>query len=225
MRNYIAILLVIILGFCAWLVSRPTTLTPQQVSRLEAAHNVDQLILIGGTGGSDALFAFYEKRGGLWRTVLTAPAYIGKNGLGKTREGDAKTPTGIFHFTKAFGIAPDPGCALGYTQVEDAHYWVGDGASPLYNRFADIRDGYVFDKAESEHLIEYTKPYQYCLNISYNENGTPGLGSAIFLHCYSNRSYTGGCVAIPEDDMRRVLRSLRPGCRLVIAALEDLDNF
>ncbi|MBO5490963.1 MAG: L,D-transpeptidase family protein [Desulfovibrio sp.] len=225
MKKYAVVLLVAVLGYCVWLACRPTPLTPQQVSRLDAAHNVDQLILVGAVGGSDALLTFYEKRGPLWQEVFTSRAYIGRNGLGKEREGDARTPVGVFHFTKAFGIAPDPGCALHYTQVNDAHYWVGDNASPLYNRFADTRDGAVFDRKESEHLIEYTKPYQYCLNISYNEDGKPGLGSAIFLHCYSARAYTGGCVAIPEDDMRRLLRALRPGCRIVIAELKDLNKF
>ena len=92
-----------------------------------------------------------------------------------------------------------------YTQVGREHYWVGDSASPLYNRFASSEDG-TFDRQQSERLIDYEKPYQYCLNISYNEEGTPGKGSAIFLHCYSDNSYTEGCIAIPEDAMKRILR-------------------
>ena len=225
MKKFVVVLLAVILGYCAWLAYRPAPLTPQQVARLGVAHNVEQLILVGATGGSDALFAMYEKRGGLWWETYATHAYIGRNGLGKEREGDGKTPIGVFHFTKAFGIAPDPGCALGYTQVDDTHYWVGDEMSPLYNQFASTRDGASFGKAESEHIIDYATPYQYCLNISYNEGGTPGLGSAIFLHCYSSRTHTGGCVAIPEDGMRRVLRALKPGCRIVIAGMEDFGKF
>ena len=227
MKNFIAALVVAGIVCCAWPApaSGPAPLTPQEVSRLDAAKNVNQLILVGATGGSDALFTFYEKRGELWQEVFTSRAYIGKNGLGKEKEGDAKSPVGLFHFTKAFGIAPDPGCALGYTQVDDTHYWVGDGKSPLYNQFVSTRDNAAFDKSESEHIVEYNKAYQYCLNISYNQEGRPGLGSAIFLHCYSDNPYTGGCVAIPEDDMRRLLRALRPGCRIVIAGLKDLAGF
>lgn len=225
MKKLVISLLVIILVYCVWLASRPIPLTSQQVSHLAAAHNVDQLILVGVTGSSDALLTYYEKRGGIWHQVFTSPAYIGKNGLGKTQEGDAKTPVGTFHFTKAFGIAPNPGCTVDYTQVDDTHYWVGDVASHLYNQFISTRDDDSFDKTESEHIIDYTKPYQYCLNISYNENGKPGLGSAIFLHCYSGKSYTGGCVAIPKNDMRRLLRSLKPGCRIIIAELRELNNY
>lgn len=219
------ILIGICLGCCYWLATRPVPLAPRQVAQLQAAHNVDQLILVGGTEGSRALFTMYEKRGAVWTEVLNTCAYIGKNGLGKEREGDGKTPVGVFHFTKAFGIAPDPGCPLPYTQVDATDYWVGDSTSPLYNQFASTRDGVTFKLDDSEHLIDYVKPYQYCLNISYNKEGTPGRGSAIFLHCYSDRRFTAGCVAIPEEAMQRVLRRLRPGCRLVIAALDDLSTY
>lgn len=221
----IAFLLIEAIAFLTWQAFKPMPLTPQQVSRLNVASSAEQLVLVGGTGGSNAVFSLYEKKDGLWKEVFTTNAFIGKNGLGKTREGDSKSPIGIFHFTKAFGIAPDPGCTMPYTQVDDTHYWVGDSSSILYNQFTTTKNGAVFDKNESEHIIEYTKPYQYCLNISYNEDGKPGLGSAIFLHCYSKNSYTGGCVAIPEDDMRQLLRRVQPGCKIVIASLKNLSSF
>ncbi len=225
MKKILVLVLLAAAGCLLWLAFKPGPLTPQEAARLKAAQSADQLVLVGATGGSDAILSFYEKNGGAWQEVFSRKAYIGKNGLGKEREGDAKTPVGAFHFTKAFGIAPDPGCPMGYVQVDDTHYWVGDGNSPLYNQFASTRDHDDFDKAESEHIIEYAKPYVYCLNISYNEQGKPGLGSAIFLHCYSQNTYTGGCVAIPEEDMRLLLRKVRPGCTIVIARLQDLKAY
>ena len=36
---------------------------------------------------------------------------------------------------------------------------------------------------------------------------TPHLGSAVFLHCSRNQP-TAGCIAIPNDDMVRVLRMI-----------------
>ena len=222
------LLFVLVLAAAAagiWYATRPSLPTASQVAGLACARDASQLVLVGATGGSDALFAFYDKRGGTWQKVFETKARIGKNGIGKTKEGDAMTPVGVFHFTKAFGIAPDPGCAMPYTQVDDSHYWVGDSASPLYNQFASTRDASGFDMKESEHIVEYVKPYQYCLNISYNEQGTPGLGSAIFLHCYSDKPYTGGCVAIPEADMKRFLTSVQPDCRIAIAAIGDLAKY
>ena len=205
-----------------WMATHPTPLTSQEVSKLKVSQTANQLILVGGTGGSNALFSLYQKQDGQWREVLTTPAYIGKNGLGKTKEGDGKTPIGQFHFTKAFGIASDPGSIMDYTKVDDSHYWDGDSRSPRYNQFVSLREYNFFDKNESEHIIEYAKPYQYCINISYNEEGKPYLGSAIFLHCYSKNVYTGGCVAIPEELMKRVLTIVHPQCQIVIDYLDKL---
>ena len=57
---------------------------------------------------------------------MTTPGFIGKSGLGKTKEGDGKTPVGTFHFNATFGIADDPGCKIPYTKVDDDTYWSGD---------------------------------------------------------------------------------------------------
>lgn len=48
-----------------------------------------------------------------------------------------------------------------------------------YNEMVDITDYPDLDLTDSEHIVDYE--YQYCLNISFNEDGTPGRGSAIFL--------------------------------------------
>ena len=203
----------------------PVPLVPQKVARLKAAQGVRQLILVGGTTDTDALLTFYEKSGSSWKEIFTTHAYIGKNGLGKKKDGDGKTPVGVFRLTKAFGIAPNPGCALDYTQVDETHYWVGDSLSPFYNKLVSTRDVVEFDKLKSEHIAEYVRAYQYGFNISYNEAGRPGLGSAIFLHCASGIPYTGGGVAVPEDFMLRLLHVIQPGCRIVIARIQDLSRF
>ena len=135
------------------------------------------------------------------------------------------TPVGIYHFTKAFGIAPDPGSTLPYTQVDATHYWVGDSASPLYNTFVSTREHDNFSKKESEQIVAYTMPYQYVLNISYNESRKPHLGSAIFLHCYSKNPYTAGCVAVPESMMVTILRNLKADCVIVIDNIEKIVNY
>ena len=78
---------------------------------------------------------------------------------------------------------------------------------------------------DSEHIMDYTYQYQYCLNISYNADGTPGLGSAIFLHCLGDRKpYTGGCVAIPMEQMYFVMQHVSPDCVVVIDTLENLGG-
>ena len=39
---------------------------------------------------------------------MTTEAFIGKNGIGKTTEGDKKTPKGLFKLGITFGIKENP---------------------------------------------------------------------------------------------------------------------
>ena len=193
---------------------------------VNAAEDAEQLVIVSGTKGSNADFYFYEKNSnGEWEEIISCPAYIGKKGWGKTREGDLKTPRGVFHFTMAFGINDDPGCEIDYTKVDETHYWVGDSDSEKYNQFVSTRDYKNFNKKDSEHIIDYKLAYKYCLNISYNEDGTPGKGSAIFLHCYTKNKFTGGCVAIPEGKMIEVLRHVKDGCVIVMDESRNIKNY
>ena len=192
--------------------------SPEWISELKAAQNTEQLVIVQGTKGSNAKFSFHERDNdsGEWNEIISCNAFIGKKGWGKTREGDMKTPTGVYTFTMAFGILEDPGCPMGYTQVDDSHYWNGDSNSERYNQFVSTNEYDDFSRKDSEHIIDYKLAYKYCLNISYNSDGTPSKGSAIFLHCQTKNKFTGGCVAIPESDMREVLRHVKEGCVVVM---------
>ena len=136
------------------------------------------------------------------------------------------TPAGVFHFTKAFGIADDPGCSLPYTKVDEDCYWSGDMREGMrYNEMVRLSKLPGLDVGVSEHLIDYKFEYRYCLNISFNEEGTPGRGSAIFLHCMGQaRPYTGGCVAVPETAMYRLMQCVLPDCAVVIDTLGNLGG-
>ena len=123
---------------------------------------------------------------------------------------------------KAFGIAPDPGCAIPYIQVDEDTYWSGD-PNEHYNEMVDIKDYPKLLLDDSEHIVNYEYQYQYCLNISFNEEGTPGRGSAIFLHCMGpQKPYTGGCVAVPENIMKLILQQVQPDCVVMIDTAENL---
>lgn len=205
--------------------------SPDWVAELDAAKDAQQVFAVAALH-SDATVAWislHEKQDdGTWRMVMTTPGFIGKNGLGKTREGDAKTPIGVFRFNRAFGIADDPGCAIPYVKVDEDTYWSGDPREGYrYNELVSLKElpGLDVESGDSEHIIEYIYHYQYCLNISYNEEGTPGLGSAIFLHCFGPvKPYTGGCVAIPEDCMKFVMQRVDEDTVVVIDTYEALSR-
>lgn len=200
--------------------------SPQFVGKLKQAKTADQLFVVAGIGKTTAYVSMHQKdEEGNWKQILTSPGYIGKAGLGKTKEGDAMTPVGTYKFNYAFGIAPDPGCtAFEYQQVTEDDYWSGDQREDHhYNEMVSLSDIPDLNTDDSEHIVDYPVHYRYCMNISWNEDGTPGKGSAIFLHCLGpQKPYTGGCIALPEDKVVTALRNVQEDCVVVIDSIQNI---
>ncbi len=204
------------------------TESPEWVANLPAAQKTDQLFVVAGISmdRTTAYISMHEKdQNGVWKQILSTPGFVGKNGLCADAdhiEGCGQTPAGEYHFNKAFGIAPDPGCALPYIQVDDYTYWSGD-PERQYNQMVDIREVPELLMDDSEHIVDYEYQYQYCLNISFNEEGKPGRGSAIFLHCLGPvKPWTGGCVAVPENIMKMIMKRVHEDCIVVIDTADNL---
>ncbi len=193
---------------------------------------VTQLFVVRAMGEqlTTASVSMHERDSqGNWKRIISSPGFVGKNGLcldADHAEGCGQTPIGTYHFNKAFGIAKDPGCAIPYVQVDDNTYWSGDmGEGMHYNEMVDLKDYPNLDMENSEHIVDYDYQYQYCLNISFNEEGTPGRGSAIFLHCMGpERPYTGGCVAVPENIMKLIMQNVKEDCVVVIDTAENFGG-
>lgn len=199
---------------------------PQWVKNLATKHKSNQLFIVAQVGEkTTAWVSMYEKINGELQQIMTTPAFIGKNGLGKEREGDDKTPVGTFYFDRAFGIKPDPGCAIPYTKINNNHYWSGD-YNFKYNQFVDVRRAPVkFNKANSERLIDYASNYVYALNIGYNPECTPDLGFALFMQCFGDsKPWTGGGIALPEEKMLFVIKHIKPGCACIIDSLKNFGG-
>ncbi|MBQ7528448.1 L,D-transpeptidase family protein [bacterium] len=201
--------------------------SPQWVVNLSEAKEARQLFIVAAYAESTAWISMHEKdEAGGWNMIMSTPGFIGRDGLGKTKEGDHKTPVGVYSFNRAFGIADFFDCAIPYVKVDSDSYWSGDNREGRhYNELVSLKDYPDLDIKNSEHIIDYSLEYQHCLNISYNKDGIPGLGSAIFLHCLGPRKpFTGGCVAIPQDQMKRVLENVLPDCVVVIDSLGNLGG-
>ncbi|WP_263171837.1 L,D-transpeptidase [Streptomyces sp. SCSIO ZS0520] len=157
---------------------------------------------------------WWERRGGRWTAVGSAPARFGAAGLteGTTREqGGRTTPTGLFDLPYAFGIRPAPaGTTTAYRRVTGDSWWCEDTRSAAYNRWseplaADCR------ASESERLASYDPQYRLALVVGFNyERPVRGRGAGIFLHV-NGEGATAGCVSVPEEAMRRVLDWAEPG--------------
>lgn len=146
-----------------------------------------------------------------WQTekVLTEIA-IGKNGATTDkREGDFKTPLGLFKLGSAFGISSIK-TDYPYLKVTNDSYWVDDSMSPNYNKWVELNKENIKNWQSAEHLIDYDE-YKLGFIIEYNTteqydelNKGNDKGSAIFLHI-KTKDYTSGCIATTEENIKYIL--------------------
>ena len=178
------------------------------VANMSISHQTTQAITVVGNGGSYATLTVHTKHNGVWTETLSCSARVGRNGItGNKREGDGKTPRGIYSFGQAFGVAGNPGTSRRWLQVNNNHYWVDDVHSAYYNKLVDASQTGI-QWSSAEHLISYPTAYRYAIALNYNTACTPGAGSAIFLHC-STGGATAGCISVSQSDMIRILKMIQ----------------
>lgn len=201
--------------------------TEIDVSKFIVASSTNQIILVIPTNytSTDAMLYFYIKEGKKWNLHTETKAYIGKNGLGKEKEGDKKTPIGVYKFNAYFGIKDNPGTNLPYMKVNKSHYWDEDSNSERYNTLVNIETYDKFNTSESEHLIDYNPGYEYALNIDYNKEQTPKKGAGIFLHCFTRNQYTAGCVAIKINELYYIYKEVNKDCYIIINTKENMTQY
>lgn len=192
------------------------------VASLDVAQRTNQILAVAATGSTATVSFHVKDSDGNWSEKFTTSGYIGANGLGKTKEGDKKTPIGAYTFTTAFGICDDPGCSMAYTKVDDSYYWVDDPESQYYNQFVSTNTE-TQDWTSAEHIVSAGAVYHYVLALDYNSACVPGAGSAIFLHCSAGRA-TAGCIAIPEAKMIELLKMVNSNCVILIDTPQNIKN-
>jgi len=181
-----------------------------------------QIIFVAATGDKATVSMYAKKDSTHWEKLLQTQGYIGRNGIGKTKEGDGKTPVGIFGLPDAFGIQDNPGTALAYQKVTDQNYWVDDSGSRYYNRMIE-KNKAAAEWKSGEHIVDYPVQYAYAIVIDYNKECINNAGSGIFLHCSADRP-TAGCVAIPKENMIALLKQIQPGCVISIDSADKIEK-
>lgn len=174
--------------------------------------HTDAMILVKGIGGSNAKIEMLQKKKDEWVSILACDGFVGKNGIGKAKEGDTKTPVGDFGIITAFGVKENPGTQLPYVDVNEDIYCAEEG--PYYNKIVNIKE--VGGPIVGEHLIDYQPHYHYGFFFDYNKECIVGKGSAIFFHCFGPNPYTGGCVAVSEENMIFILKNATLNTRLIV---------
>ncbi|MDX2245665.1 MAG: hypothetical protein SF052_02745 [Bacteroidia bacterium] len=152
------------------------------------------------------------------------PVVVGKKGMGwgkgvedftqnegpVKREGDLKSPAGVFRLGDAFGYAPAASVnwiKTGYKPVTAATMCIEDGNSAFYNQILD--EGTVTaDWKSTDHMLRKDDLYEWGMFVAHNSpEPSPGAGSCIFLHVAQiNDDGTAGCTAMAKNRMLEVLQ-------------------
>jgi L,D-peptidoglycan transpeptidase YkuD (ErfK/YbiS/YcfS/YnhG family) len=138
------------------------------------------------------------------KVLFVTDVFIGKNGLGKTGEGDAKTPIGTLHPLTAFGVKPNPGTTMPYIDVTPSIY-ACDEDCEYYNQIIDT--AVVHHQCKGEEMFSYQPQYNYGIATDFNKECIYPNGSAIFIHVKGSKPYTGGCISFDEDRMVEILKN------------------
>tara|TARA_Y100000389_G_C17363254_1_gene464882 strand:- start:472 stop:966 length:495 start_codon:yes stop_codon:yes gene_type:complete len=142
---------------------------------------------------------------------------IGKNGVTRRKkEGDYKTPTGIFKIGKLFyreDRIKKPKTFLKVVKIKESMGWCDDINYPKkYNKLIknDI-------KIKHEKLKRKDHKYDLLIPINYNvKNPITGLGSCIFIHLTKNYKPTAGCIALKKNDFLIMLKIINKSTKIKI---------
>jgi zinc D-Ala-D-Ala dipeptidase len=151
--------------------------------------------------------AVIGKAGSAWG-IGVAPA--GREGPTK-KEGDMKSPAGVFAFRSVYGYAEDApkNWRMPYEQSTDLEC-IDDAASEHYAKIVD-RKQVPSDWESSEQMRREDEVYQWVLDVAHNPDAKPGAGSCIFLHVWSGpESTTAGCTAMDKPKLENLLNKLDP---------------
>ena len=198
--------------FSAELIAASTSLIPRDTGQLMVA------VPLPGDPGRGVVYLFNRQGAGWAERGGVLPAMIGRKGFarpGEKREGDGRTPSGLFPLEFAFGYPSTVTTKMPYRQATDEDLWVDDIQSPDYNQW--VKRGETM-ASSFEEMKRQDHRYRYGLVIDYNRHPVvKALGSAIFIHVWLMEGVsTSGCVALAESELLDILQWLDPGKKPMI---------
>jgi L,D-peptidoglycan transpeptidase YkuD (ErfK/YbiS/YcfS/YnhG family) len=166
--------------------------------------------------------ALFVKQGGTWKLSNVDPKAIAP----VKKEGDGKSPAGMFPLTFAFGRPDKPSdVKLSYTKIESYTECVDDVSSTHYNKIVDRLQVGNFDWKSSEKMLEVGPAYDLGINVAHNSYPVvKGNGSCIFLHVWSDATTgTSGCTAMKREDLQKILAWANPDQRPYLVQMTESD--
>jgi len=161
-------------------------------------------------------------RNGLaWGRGLSEPL----SGGPRKKEGDGKTPAGLFPLPLAFGYEPQAkasqaGIRLPYLALSASTVCVTDPDSAVFNDLADSKNR-TAAWTRQDRMTRDDNANRLGAFIGHNRpDPRPGLGSCVFLNVEpAPNKPTGGSVGCPEPLVREILAWLDPDSKPLIAIL------
>ncbi len=146
------------------------------------------------------------------------------------REGDGRSPAGVFGIGEAFGYAARIDGAMPYRPMLATSYCMDVPDSPLYNRIVDaevVGSEAVEGSSEPMRLDLHNqgdRRYREGFVIEHNPRAEPGQGSCIFAHLWRQPGEpTAGCTAMEPEHMDGLLGWLDPAAHPLFVLLPEAE--
>lgn len=207
---------------------------PEQYRDLLTNASQAMVVTVPAWNSVDGTLTRYQKQDGAWRQVgQSIPIVIGKSGIGWDalvepapagapikKEGDGRSPAGVFTIGEAFGFEPLlAGVNLPYRQLTPSIECVDDASSEAYNQVVDRSERPHPDWTSSEKMRE-VDAYQEGLVVNYNAERVPDAGSCIFMHIWKGPGRgTAGCTAMDESKLTVVMQWLDQSKKPIVVQL------
>ena len=221
-----------------WLIAR------QNPNLLETLSPSSQMVVVTTKdwAATEGVLRRFERHDHGWQQVgISLRVVVGRSGLGwgrgltlppastpepQKREGDGRSPAGIFRLTYAFGYAaPDEvkEIKLPYIQCTESVECVDDTNSMYYNIIKDRHTAEKVDWKSSEKMRMSDDEYKLGVFIAHNPDPVvPGAGSCVFMHIWKEAGHpTSGCTAVSEGGIESLLGWLDPRATPVLVQLPE----
>ncbi|MHC1789709.1 hypothetical protein [Solidesulfovibrio sp.] len=183
-----------------------------------------------------------EQPGAPWREAAPAvPCQLGRKGLGvgrglvqalagpAKRQGDGRTPAGLFPLPAAFGAAgaetaAAAGVRLPYVAVTDRVSCITEASSPLFGRVVgpgERPEGGL----RQDRMARDDGANVWGVVIGHNSDaGDPGAGTCLFVNVRpAGGPPTGGSIGIPSEQAAALAAWLDPSAKPLLAVLPEAE--
>lgn len=216
---------------------------PLPATPLEGSRQLVVVVTDGWDSDHGVLSLWQRSTGAGWsRTHAPVAVTVGRKGsawgLGlhgtqpgvQKREGDGRSPAGVFAIGPSFGAAPAFDTRLPYQHMDAGDWCIDVPASPLYNRIVDVAEvGEAAIEGSTEPMrrdlhADGDQRYSRGLVVQHNVGASSGAGSCIFVHVWGAPGQpTAGCTAMDGAALDRLLAALDPSLspRFVLLPLSE----